>query len=226
MAHSQASQALESEWLKVQQTTTTPSFKQGRIISIDCTASDHNNFSKTLCQKAGIKSFPTIRLTRSDGSQERYRGPGKTSAILGFLRRSLRPIISVVDEKNLTDFSRSDDVVFVATIAQGDDSDENSSTSTQVDGLFRAAAVRYRDRFSFAFMWDIGVHVASRKSSITCWNNPDEVKHETTGSTTRHDLDKFVKLCLTPLIPEMTRGNELTFYEVGDRNTYVPPLVY
>ncbi|KAM7187727.1 hypothetical protein V8F20_010864 [Naviculisporaceae sp. PSN 640] len=203
----EVSQAIEPEWLQVQKSASpsTSDFKDGTIVKIDCT----EEVSKKWCQKERIKSFPTIRLYRNDvpGSlrYERYRGPPKAAAILGFLRRSLQPVVSMVDEKNITEFSKRDDVVFVGRIP----GQENGKPS-QAEGLFQAAAVKYRDRFSFALEVD---GAKGREPSVSCWNNLDGLKHETTQLQTRELLEKFIELCSTPLIPEMTRRNELGFYE-------------
>ncbi|KAM7188644.1 hypothetical protein V8F33_010509 [Rhypophila sp. PSN 637] len=203
-----SSQALEPEWLKLRKMATlgTPAVRAGKITSIDCTASP---FFQQLCQEAHIKSYPTIRLDRHESIQdyERYRGPHRASPIMAFLRRSLKPSVSTVDEKNVTDFTASDYVVFVGSFAAGDES--------RAKDRYQEAAVRYRDRFSFGLKAEGPGKNKEEKSKVTCWNNLDDEKHETTQLGTREMLEAFIKLCSIPLIPEMTRRNELSFYETG-----------
>ncbi|KAK4214908.1 hypothetical protein QBC37DRAFT_341076 [Rhypophila decipiens] len=202
----QGSQALETEWSNLIKMATlgTPSIRAGKISSIDCTASA---FFQQLCQEEHIKSYPTIRLYRHESIQayERYRGPHKASPIMAFLRRSLKPSVSTVDEENVADFTASDYIVFVGSFAAGDE--------TRAKDRYQEAAVRYRDRFSFGLKVEGPEKNKEEMSKVTCWNNLDDEKHETTRLETRELLEAFVKLCSTPLIPEMTRRNELSFYE-------------
>lgn len=171
------------------------------ITSIDCSAET----SKKLCEEENVRSFPTIRLYRQESLNfERYRGPYKASAILGFLRRSLHPILSKVDDKNITSFIFIDDVVFVGNIASGDKALDR----------FHAAAARNCDRFSFAVVIKRNGGTTNQLSSVTCCNNPDNFKHSTAELESRESIDSFIKLCSTSLIPEMTIRNELSFYEV------------
>lgn len=171
------------------------------IISVDCSAET----SKQLCQDESVRSFPTIRLYRRGSSNfGRYRGPYKAAAILGFLRRSLHPILSKVDDKNITSFISIDDVVFVGHIAPDD----------KALGWFHEAAVRYHDRFSFAVVVESNRVTTHHPLSVTCYDNLDDLQHSITELESRELLESFIKLCSTPLIPEMTRRNELSFYEV------------
>lgn len=94
-------------------------------------------------------------------------------------------------------------MVFVGNIAPGD----------KAIVRFRAAAARYRDRFSFAVV-ESNSGTTHRPSSVACYNNLDDLQHSTSELESQEPLESFIKLCSTSLIPEMTRRNELSFYEV------------
>lgn len=120
--------------------------------------------------------------------------------IIAYLRRALRPIMSTVDSKNITSFRSIDDVVFVAHLRPHD---------TNVHDRFEALAGQYRDRSSFAVASD-----AQDQSGITCYNNLDEVQMSTAELSAVESLENFVRLCSAPLIPELTRRNELQYLSV------------
>ncbi|KAK3312758.1 hypothetical protein B0H66DRAFT_568848 [Apodospora peruviana] len=207
------SQALESEWLSIQQKD-----QNDNLISVDCST------TPKLCKELNVRSFPTIRLYHQDGRVNRYRGPRKAASIKGFMRRSLRPAVSQVDDKNITSFTSIDDVVFIGHIPASD----------QLVERFRTVAEKYRDRYSFA--------IAGKRSaaSVECHNNLDGLQHHLTAdhlsTSSPSELEAFIKTCSTPLIPELTRRNEMSFYTtrkslvhffVGndkERDTYVAEM--
>lgn len=188
------SQALEPEWKLVQE-----SEGGERAVSVDCSA------EPVLCYRSGVSSFPTIRLHRPDGKQSRYRGPRKATSILGFLRRAGHPVLSHIGSHNATEFRSSDDVVFIGYF---------SSSESHLRESFESLARRYHDRFSFAL-----ASSARRKeytqSTVECHNNVDDMHRTTAELSGSASVEDFIELCSTPLIPEMTRRNELSFYEVG-----------
>ncbi|KAK3348889.1 hypothetical protein B0T25DRAFT_609157 [Lasiosphaeria hispida] len=183
------SQALKPEWTAIQ------SQDSERIASVDCSA------HPKLCEEFQISVFPTIRLYRQNGKPYRYRGPRKAASINGFLQRMLRPAVSHVSSKNTTSFLVGDEVVFVAQSAPGD---------TSLGGRFTTVAEKYRDRYSFAVSSD-----ASQLSTVICYNNPDDLQRSTTELASPASLEAFIKLCAMPLIPELTRRNEITYYASG-----------
>ncbi|KAK0724359.1 hypothetical protein B0H67DRAFT_103111 [Lasiosphaeris hirsuta] len=182
-------QALETEWTAIQPQDS------DRIASVDCSA------ESKLCEEFQISSFPTIRLYQQNGKPYRYRGPRRAASISGFLQRMLRPAVSHVGSKNTTSFLVDDDVVFVAQSAPGD---------TTLRDRFTTVAEKYRDRYSFAISSD-----ASQQSIVTCYNNPDDLQRSTIELANPASLEAFIKLCATPLIPELTRRNEMTYYSSG-----------
>ncbi|KAK0625074.1 hypothetical protein B0T17DRAFT_260621 [Bombardia bombarda] len=197
------SQALEPEWASVQQATLDAT---ATALSIDCAA------TPTICSDLGVSSFPTIRLYHGDGRMDRYRGPRKAPSILSFHRRALRPAVSNVNKKNATSFIALDDVVFICHLATADD--HNEDDDARLLHRFIALADKYRDRFSFAIM--SSGHVSqTQQSTLTCYNNLDGLQHSITDLASPASLEAFVTTCATPLIPQLTRRNEMSFYSTG-----------
>jgi protein disulfide-isomerase A1 len=188
-------QALEPEWAALR------GRKGDAVVSIDCSA------DAKLCQDAGVSSIPAIRLHHPDGGQTRYRGPRDAASIKGFLDRTRRPAVSHISDQNTTVFRSSDDVVFIGHFGAGDPS---------LQGWFEVGADKYHDRYSFA------VSTAKQQQKgpvLECYNNFDGIQRSTMDFANPSSIERFVKLCSTPLIPELTRRNELSFYEVlPDRN--------
>ncbi|KAH6845823.1 hypothetical protein B0I37DRAFT_381208 [Chaetomium sp. MPI-CAGE-AT-0009] len=182
------SQALEPEWMTMQE------IKGDNIdvVSVDCSA------EAELCHRDGVSSFPAIRFRRPDEGQIRYRGPRKAASIQGFLRRSGRPTVSYVTDQNRTVFESIDDLVFVGRLISHDKT---------LQRQFETAAKTYHDRYSFA------ITKAQQVPELTCYNNLDGLQASTTVLNTPASFESFIKECAKPLIPQMTRRNELSFYQ-------------
>ena len=181
------SQALEPEWTTAQQ------MASDKLVSIDCAA------EAKACHQLAVSSFPKIRLHHSDGTQTRYRGPRKAASLTGFLRRTARPTISSLTPENKTAFQAIDDVVLIGRFRP----------ETNLLTQFMTIAEQYHDRYSF------GIASVQQGPAMECYNNVDGVQRSTTEFPSPTSIETFVRLCATPLIPEMTRRNELSFYKVS-----------
>ncbi|KAF4941330.1 Protein disulfide-isomerase [Colletotrichum fructicola] len=118
-----ASDSLEPQWAEVHQ-------EHPNAIAVDC-LHDHS-----LCDETDLASFPAIRLYLKDGSMQRYRGPRRTKDITAFVKRLSRPVITYVTQNAASDFSKSDNVVLVARLANNDDSLRfNANDLSAVDAL-------------------------------------------------------------------------------------------
>lgn len=120
--------------------------------------------------------------------------------IIPFLRRVLRPTISPLDNNNITSFLSVDDIVFIGHIYPADEN---------VLDRFNALAGKYHDRFSFGL-----TSVPTPPSAIGCYNNADNIQKASADLTTIESLSSFVKQCSTPLVPELSRRNELAYLKV------------
>lgn len=189
------SQALEREWAALLEV-------EGANIhgvSVDCSA------EAELCSRDGVSSFPAIRLWQPGRGQIWYRGARKAASIQGFLRRTGRPTVSYVTDQNRTAFESLDDFVFIGLLISHDKAQQRQ---------FEMAAERYRDRYSFA------ISKADQTLELSCYNNLDALQASTTVLGTPASFESFIKQCARPLIPKMTRRNELSFYGASTVNKY------
>jgi len=118
----------------------------------------------------------------------------------------LRPPLSTVTSQNTTAFLSTDDVLFIGHFG-------SSEEDTTLRERFTKLAQKYRDRFSFALAGEGAGQ--DGKAMISCYNMPDELQRSITEELD-HPLamEQFVKICATPLIPELTRRNEVGYYKV------------
>jgi protein disulfide-isomerase A1 len=164
------------------------------VVSIDCST------ELKFCQQSEVSSFPAIRLQHPDGKQIRYRGPRKAAAVKAFLDRTRRPAVSYVNAKNATAFQFGDDVVFIGHFGP---------RGIKLQQSFELAAEKYRDCYSFA------IATAQQGATVECYNNLDSMKRSTAEFSRPTSIEAFIKRCSTPLIPELARRNELSFYQVS-----------
>ena len=123
------------------------------------------------------------------------------ASIIAFLRRVRRPVITRLDHQNITSFLNIDDIVIVAHLTPDD---ENLSQR------FESVANKYRDRFSFG-----ATEIPAPPAGIGCYNNVDNIQTSTSELSTAESLLDFVKRCSAPLIPQLTRRNELQYLKVS-----------
>ncbi|KAK1760233.1 hypothetical protein QBC47DRAFT_448781 [Echria macrotheca] len=203
VACNEKSTSLEQEW-------TFPAIPSIEVTSIDCI------YSKSLCANYTVSSLPTIRLYHHATLLQRYRGPRRTSSIVSFVKRmTTRPCneIPTIDASEISTFLSSDEVTFLAHLP---------STSL-IREHFEAQAKKYRDRYTFGITSD-----TRDGGRIECYNREDEMHHvlevKEIGLVPSEGIETFVKKCATPLIPELTRRNEMEIYQSGKSLLhYLPP---
>jgi len=181
------------------------------MISIDCSS------IPTRCRDLSVSSFPTIRLYRRDGTFDRYRGPRKESSISAFLRRALRPAPSPLTQDNLTAFTSIDEIVVLGHLGDKE---------TTLGQRFYAMAKKYHDRFSFGVISSDGLAKSPDESSrVICYNNLDDEQHSLSYAELSASLDALellIKRCSTPLIPKLTRRNEMELFSVSSPSPLRP----
>jgi len=154
-----------------------------------------------------------------------------TTAVAGYNH------LSYITAENTTDFLLSDDVVFVGHFrsspspskhhdVKGNNNNQEEETNKSLRERFAKAAEKYHDRFSFAISLDDHPHVGQQqqdnteeetRTAITCYNIPDELQRSISVAELQSHpgaMDLFVRTCSTPLIPELTRRNEVSYYQV------------
>ncbi|KAK1992246.1 hypothetical protein LX36DRAFT_694338 [Colletotrichum falcatum] len=121
-----------------------------------------------------------------------------------FLNRSLRPAVSGLGAENVTDFSSTDDYVFILHLTDAD-------AGKGLYKRFHDLATAFRDRYSF------GVVPAKEQdgvSTLECYNSLDGVQRSTQNLVDDfNSLKGFFEICTDRLVPEMTRGNKKHFNE-------------
>ncbi|KAI0007510.1 thioredoxin-like domain-containing protein [Xylariaceae sp. FL0662B] len=182
-----ASQALETEWISIAEA-------EKSLISINCAS------EAGLCHEYGVISYPALRFFDGHGKMVPYRGPRKASAILSYMKRAARPAVSKFDKKKPTTFQSVDDYVLIANVNPQDEHVENA---------YKSLASQYRDRASFGLVDTAGT------TTIACYKNKDQQQLTISDLSAIDLLPKFVETCITPLIGEFTRANEMNFLQAG-----------
>lgn len=173
------------------------------VLSIDCTQ------ESKLCDEFDVASYPAIRLFHQDSSRgvHRYRGAREAPDLLAFLCRAARPVLSTVNDKNLTTLLAGDEAVFVARYAKTTSADDDDTLAAR----FQQLAHTYADRYTFAVSTDV-----ASSPTVTCYRLHGELVRtaaELDASTTA--LHAFLETCVAPLVVDLTRRNELHYMGTG-----------
>ncbi|GJN85040.1 hypothetical protein PLIIFM63780_008604 [Purpureocillium lilacinum] len=174
-------------------------WRGGSSMVVNCTVSPE------ACAEHDVTSFPAIRLYRRGQSLVRYRGPRKASFITSFLGRIQRPAVTRLTNEKLDAFASSDSVVFIAHLGRDD-----GSTASRLSSLADA----YRDRYSFG----VAQGSLSDQSTLQCHNNEDGMQHRRVDFDHPGALEALLATCAEPLIPEMSRRNELKYTQHAGRS--------
>lgn len=126
------------------------------------------------------------------------------NSIESFLNRIAKPTVNEVADVSNRELLASDDIVIIAQVAANND-------ETLFEERFRETAERYVDRFTFV----LSAAGAGEAKSLQCYNNIDSSSFRTTELASHGAIEAFVKRCSAPLIPELTRRNELTYLSVS-----------
>ncbi|KAK2022777.1 hypothetical protein LX32DRAFT_645209 [Colletotrichum zoysiae] len=188
-----ASKALEQHWSAVEEAIPT-------ALSVDCPA------SPSLCADLDVVSFPAIRLYRQDGTKHYFRGPRKASEIAAFVRRMLRPAVTLLDKESAESFRDVDDVVLIAHAIESE---------TNLRERFAAMAERYRDRHTFGL-----TTVDEAPGRVGCYNNADGAYHMTSELDEVGAMESLLRGCASQLVPRLTRRNEAEHLSTGKSLAY------
>ncbi|OTB14730.1 hypothetical protein K445DRAFT_318629 [Daldinia sp. EC12] len=182
-----ASQALEPEW------TSAVESEEKFLISVDCASTSN------LCKEFDVISYPALRFFDGHGKMTPYRGPRRAFSILSYLKRAVRPTITALSsEKKAATFQSSDDYAVVARINPQD---------KHIKILYDTIASQYRDRLSF------GSLKTDKATTVACYNNRDGQQFSISDLTSIDALPRLVESCLTPVIGEFTRANEMKYLQ-------------
>lgn len=115
------------------------------------------------------------------------------------------PLVAEIDGDNMKSFIESDDLVFVAQLAAGSGDDE-----TKFEERLLEMTERHQDRFTVGIAAGI-----AEQNLLQCYNNIDAASFQTAELDTFASIEAFVKKCSAPLIPELTRRNEMEYMSVS-----------
>ncbi|KAI0180742.1 hypothetical protein GGR52DRAFT_566999 [Hypoxylon sp. FL1284] len=203
------SQALEAEW------TAATEKEKKTLISVDCAS------EASLCREFGVISYPSLRFFDGHGKMTPYRGPRRASSILSYIKRAVRPSVTTLKDEKVKAFQSSDDYVIIAQI-----NPQDAHIKTGFDTL----ASQYQDRLSF------GSLETASATKVSCFNNRDSQQFTLSDLTPIDALPNLVESCLTPVIGEFTRANEMNYLQSGkslvfyfasspsDRDAYVDTM--
>ncbi|KAI1409542.1 thioredoxin-like domain-containing protein [Hypoxylon sp. FL1857] len=197
----------KSEHLEIEWSLAIPQ-AQVPLISIDCAA------SPTVCASHGISSSSEVKLFKDGEAKATYRGPRRASAILAWINRVQRPIVSEVNAAILEDFKKADETVFIAYL------DANDETSK---AAFADVAGRYHEEFTFAVTTDNVALTADKVTAPTvkCYKPLDGDTHQFTSLSDVAALEKFIKEASRPVIGELLPHNHQRFLDRGWSMVYV-----
>ncbi|TDZ18060.1 Protein disulfide-isomerase [Colletotrichum orbiculare MAFF 240422] len=193
MPNSPRCEALDPHWANVEDAIPA-------AVSIDC--SSHYDF----CLENDVASYPAIRFMRPDGTNKPFRGTRKGSEIGNFVNRMLRPVITRVEKTTLSSFRSSDDVVAVAQF---------TPEETSLRDRFAELAEKLHDRHAFGLQ-----DAAEGPGKITCWNNAIGAMQMSTQLEAVDAMEELVKRCAAPLVPRLTRRNEVEHLNSGKSLVY------
>ncbi|KAI0131100.1 hypothetical protein F4814DRAFT_404820 [Daldinia grandis] len=184
-----ASQALEPEW------TSAVESEKKSLLSVDCAS------APSLCKEFDVISYPALRFFDGHGKMTPYRGPRRASSILSYVKRAVRPTVTALNsEKKAIAFQSSDDYAVIARINPQDQ---------HVKILYDTLASQYRDRLSFG---SIGT---DKTTTVACYNNRDTQQFTVSDLTAIDALPQLIESCLTPVVGEFTRANEMKYLKSG-----------
>ncbi|OTA94507.1 hypothetical protein M434DRAFT_394657 [Hypoxylon sp. CO27-5] len=196
------SESLEREWSLAIPEARIP------LISIDCAA------NPDLCASYGVSSSSTVKLLQHGEAKSIYNGPRRAAALLAWINRVQRPIISEVSAETLEDFKKIDETVFIAYLDAGDETSK---------ATFADVAGRYHEEFTFAVVVDGSAFTAEKVTvpAVKCYKPLDGDTHEFTSLSDVAALEKFVKEASRPVIGELLPHNHQRFLDRGWPMVYI-----
>ncbi|KAL1872381.1 hypothetical protein Daus18300_004351 [Diaporthe australafricana] len=182
------SQALENEWLSA------VSDSSDLLLSIDCDA------APSACSDAA-SARPVLRFFERGNPVATYSGPLRSSAILNFVSRLARPIVTEISSDSLDTFKGIDDTVFVGHIDSGDHAAQQ---------VFTDIARKYREEFTFGTVSDATLikEQGLVSPTVTCHLKDGGTGVKTVTFTDAAVLEKFVVEASRPVVGELTPYNQ------------------
>ncbi|KAI1134907.1 thioredoxin-like domain-containing protein [Hypoxylon sp. FL0543] len=202
VACNKKSEHLETEWSLAVPEAQVP------LISINCAVNPN------VCASHGVPSSSTVKLFKHGEAKSTYHGPRRASALLAWINRLQRPMVSEINAAALEDIKKADETVFIAYLDAGDEGSK---------AIFAEVAGRYHEEFTFAVTADEVALTAEKVTAPTvkCYKPLDGDTHEFTSLTDAAALEAFVKEASRPVIGELLPHNHQRFLDRGWSMVYV-----
>ncbi|KAI5917207.1 thioredoxin-like domain-containing protein [Camillea tinctor] len=202
VACDEISRYIEPEWSTAAAEAPVP------LISVDCAASPN------ICSSYGASSYTIVKLFIRDKEPLGYVGPRRASAILTWIARMQRPVVTEVGIEELDGFKKSDEVVFVAYL----DADDGASKA-----LFAKVASQFETEFTFGLTTDIAMlqSEAVTPPSVKCYKPLDGDTHHLASFVGEEELSIFIKEASRLVIGELLPHNHQRFLDRGWPMVYV-----
>ena len=136
--------------------------------------------------------------------------------IVSFLNRATFPVVSTVDQSNITDFKSADDAVIIAYIP----SEEQTLRSA-----FKELAFKNHDKYTFGIVSDKKFAKAEKVqiSSVVVHKSKEGGQEVLPGPSGIEALEIFLETATAPSIGEFTRRNEMKYMKASP--FFLPPKV-
>ncbi|KAK4225520.1 thioredoxin-like domain-containing protein [Podospora fimiseda] len=201
-----ASAALEEEWTKVEESVENDDEEDNPVIhSIDC--SSEGNICQL--QQNMPDYFPSIWLLEKDKPLIEYLGARRADAILNFINRQSRPVVTELNsEEELNLFKTIDEVVFIAYLKAEDER-----------GVFEDIASKYSAEFTFGIY--LGSTEDGKQGEVKVYKKLDgDVVTKKGGVGDIQQFEDWVKEVSRGVMEELTSLNKDRLIERGS------PIVY
>jgi protein disulfide-isomerase A1 len=128
--------------------------------------------------------------------------------IVSFLNRAPLPVVSILDQSNITEFKSADEAVIIAYLPEGEKA---------LKEAFIELASRNHDKFTFGFTSDKNIAKAEDiQIPAVVVHKPKEGEQEVLPGPSGIDaLEKFLETATASSIGEFTRRNELKYMKAS-----------
>lgn len=175
--------------------------KNVKLAKVDCDS------EKALCEKHGIKGFPTLKVLQ-DGQFNDYQGPRDSVGIVNYMEVFLRPLLTTVTSQNVNEFANEYNIATLAFL-KNDDCIEHR--------LFQDLAKKFRSKNVFGFTTDA---VVAKKFGLNNVNELvllkkfDDPQTKFTGRFGTTEIEQFLTKESIRTMDEIDASNYKTYMDM------------
>ena len=162
-----------------------------KLASVDCTV------EKEICEKNGIKGYPTLSVFRKGLEVTKYQGPREAAAIVKFMKKQSSPAVTPLKNADeFKNFRESDEVVIVGFF---------KNLKSDAFATYSLVADKMRAEYSFASMSEIPSNY--KDGQVVLFKKFDEGEVLFTEKLGVEELSKFIIREAIPLVAEIGPEN-------------------